>query len=110
MSSINRFLSLIPIIYSCALFIAFVIDTACLMKAKKLGLLGSDAYASFHMRRGLLKMTLLKFCLALFLVYSFFEPSGKSGAILTIITGYILAVVRFVRIYWKESHAASSDI
>jgi hypothetical protein len=103
MSSVNRFLSFIPIIYSCALLIAFVIDTACLMKTKKLGLLGSDAYASFHMRHGLLELSLLKLSLAIFLIYELFGSSGKSGAILTIITGYILTVTRFSRVYWKAS-------
>jgi hypothetical protein len=109
-SSIDKFLSFIPIVYSYGLVIAFVIDTACLIKAKKLNLLGSDAYASFHMRYGLLKISFLKLCAALFLIFEFFEPSGKSGAMLMIITAYILTVIRFVRVCWKASQVGSSHI
>jgi len=103
-SWIAHLLSYVRIIYAGALGIAFAIDTACIIKARKIELLKTDKYLSFHTRHGILKTTMLKLCVSVFLIHDLFEPALKVGAILTIITGYILTVFRFASRYRKLLH------
>jgi len=106
MTSIDKFFSVVTITYSSALVIAFFIDTSFLMKAKKHLLLGVDAYVSFHLRQGLLKVCILKALAVIFLISELIGPSLKSGAILAIITWYVLTVIKFIRLYRKASELA----
>lgn len=110
MTSIDKFFSIITITYSSALVIAFFIDTSFLMKTKKHLLLGADAYVSFHLRHGLLKVSILKVFAVIFLISELIGPSLKSGAILTIITWYVLTVIKFIRLYRKETDLSSSQL
>lgn len=94
--------SLIKAAFSIALVIAFVADTVLLLTInKKFGSL-SNAYYSFNKKIGLLKISVLKIVLVIWIIYGLIiEPSGKSGAIFTIITAYWINLIKIFADYKK---------
>jgi hypothetical protein len=89
-------------IFTLAFVITFLADTWLIhiisSRAKDL----SNSYYSFHKRMGFTKTTVLKILLLSWIIYGLIiEPSGKSGAIFTIIIGYCINFVKLLADYRK---------
>lgn len=89
-------------IFAIAFLIAFVADTSLLyLISSHVHDLG-NSYYTFHKKMGLVKVTVLKIAVILWIIYSLiFEPSGKSGSIFTIITAYSIIVIKLFADYRK---------
>lgn len=95
--------TIIKKVFAIVLVIAFVADTIFIYYINKHGIVLSNTYYSFHRKMGLIKITILKISMILWIIYTLiFEPSGKSGSIFTIITAYFILAIKLFTDYRKS--------
>lgn len=92
----DRIFYAVDVFYSIVFLLAFIADTWMLglICRRKFAIFSS--YVAFHSRYGLMRTGLLKLVIVLLLIYDLLGYSIKSGAIMSIITGYLFFVVKML--------------
>ncbi len=109
MRNILCLLSIVDIIYSIIFFLTFIVDIATTRLIIKQNILISNSYIVFHLKYGLIKTNIFKFIIMVWLIYGLLGYSIKSGAIMTIITGYTILVVKLLITYHKETRISKES-
>lgn len=88
--------------FSAVLILSLVMDTIVLMKVKTRSIPINNKYYFLHEKFGFIPLSLVKIAVAGLIISGLFGATGKSGALLTIITGYVITVTNLCSAYRRR--------
>ena len=88
--------------FSAVLILTLVIDAIVLMKVKTSSIPIDNKYYFLHDKFGFIPLSLIKIAVAGLIISGLFDATGKSGALFTIITGYVITVANLCSAYRRR--------